>query len=629
MLMNLEILNGTRARTVIGLSPNTAATAIQPYVLEDEALNISVTLPTHYDTLFIVLNDVEVHHTSSRQDGESWTYYWSPQRLPKWGYECFFHNYYGLAELYLGTRDSISDEIVLVQEFQPLEVLAKKITAERVEAMLSFLAAHDNEALAAFFRVTRIKAGFKEGDRAVNYLIDQLERNLDLLSSEIPKILINPIAKLVPESKIVPVTDSSSIDETTLAWLSENTDSLFPDDNPETALLSYDGNLYGASKVLENHLVDEVDIYENQVLHGFTFTLLRAASDILTRLELPINARTLNRETGYVSFFTQMARFSKLINQTKVDRCKKLVTRLHTIKRSLEDRLPVSVKVIGTPQFTRKARYNIHYQRIYHKIISWHRFGAPDWSVQEELFSIQSVPKLFEYYVLFLTKHHLDNQLVRGNRLELTQQPTLKQDEFIYRWGDLNVSLVYEMKAWTPNHENAHDASLINSEAWTYDKEKGYLNLRGSRSGLNSNRCPDVMLGVSDTNGKALYFVIDAKYTSNKKAFTHYLPELTMKYLHGIHEKATGLAPAKGLIIVNPSATCGTKHFHHNDYSMFGAKAVSPALLVSSITPGDAEQINSDYGRNLSQALFTLSKELGCDLRQAKPVVDLREVAFR
>lgn len=609
MWLELEILTGARKAVVIKLPPSGASGSGQPYVLEDEALHIRISLENHYSSLSIMLNDMEVPYTSVQQVGDRWVYSWYPKRLSQWGYEAFFHNYYGIAELWIGTRDA-SDSIEPLAEFQQLEVLAKKLTAERVDAMLSFLATHDSEALAAFFRVTRMKAGFKEGDRAVSFLIEQLERNFELLNSELPKILVHPIAKLVPESKIVSVAESSSIDETTLAWLSENTDSLYPDQDLERALISYDDNLYSASKVLENHLVDDVDIYENQVLHGFVLTLLRAASEILARLELPAAGRVSTREEGYVSFFTQMVKFSKIINQTKVDRCKKIITGLHRTKRVLESRLHVSMPVVGTPQFTRKARYNIHYQRIYHKIISWHRFGAPDWSVQEELFSIQSVPKLFEYYVLFLTKHHLDNQMVNGNRLEPTKQPLAKQDQFVYHWGDFTVSLTYEMKAWSPNHVNSETSPLANTEAWNLDRQSGRLSLRGSKSGQHSNRCPDFMLGLSDGYGNSKYFVIDAKYTANNKAFAHYLPDLTMKYVHGLHDRTSGKSTIEGLIIVNPSSNCQTKHFHHVDFSIYGSKRVSPALLVSSVAPGDAEVPGSDYSRNLRQALTVLAADI-------------------
>ena len=131
---------------------------------------------------------------------------------------------------------------------------------------------------------------------------------------------------------------------------------------------------------------------------------MRAASEILRGLEdYPSSkVRAQSGLSGYLSFFSQLSKFAKVINRNKVERCKELIENLQRLKRNFDKQVPVSSAVIGTPQFTRKARYHLHYQKVFHKIIAWHRFGAPDWSVQEELFSIQTIPKLFEYYLLFL-----------------------------------------------------------------------------------------------------------------------------------------------------------------------------------------------------------------------------------
>lgn len=610
MFLEIEILSGARLGTVIKLASTSKTNSVHPHVLEDEALKIRVILDEYYELLCIILNDAEIPYTHAQEVNSKWEYSWYPQRLPKYGYEAFFQNYYGFAELFLGTSDLSLGIITNIVKFQKIEVLAKKITADRIDKMLSFLATNDSKEIAAFFRATRVKAGLKDGKKTVNFLIEQIERNLELLSSELPKIFACPIAKLVPERKIIFTSTSSSIDETTLAWLSENADSLYPDENQETALISYEGNLFASSKVLENHLTNDIDIYENQVIHGFIFSLIRAVSEMLSGLEVPEILPPDPQKEGYVSLFSQLTNFSKKINKTKTARLKNLINELQHIKITLEQRLPVSRKIIGTPKFTKKARYNIHYQRIYHKIISWHRFGAPDWSVQEELFSIQSVPKLFEYYVLFLTKYHLEKKSPRENDLSIISHQPIDQNKFIYQWGDFTVSLEYELKSWTPDHNNVEESLLTNTEAWYVNKKSWSIHSRGSKNKNNSNRCPDFTICLSDRSGNSRYFIIDAKYTTKEKAFIHYLPELTMKYIHGLHDRQDGASPIDGLMIVNPSSTCQTKHFHHPDYSIYGSKPVRPALLVSSVAPGAAEGSDSDYGSNLRKALIFLAKDL-------------------
>jgi hypothetical protein len=623
MKLTARIINGKRSGLDIQLSSAADQLSNHIYFLEDEAIEFTAESDAPLDDLFLCLHENEVATTNSFKKGDLWVYEWKPKHLSKWGQECFFHNYYGMAELTLAIKADNVGERLTIEIFNPVEILAKKINADRAEKMLDFLALHDNDALSAFFRVTRLKAGFKEGERTVNFLIEQLERNVLLLSAELPKIYSKPIAKLTPVTKLVVLSENSTIDDTTLAWITENCDSLYPANDTERALLELDGTYYSSEKILENHLKENLNIYENQVVHGFIISLMRASAELLRRLEDYPSSKIRSQHglSGYLSFFSQLSRFAKAINKNKVERCRELIYTLQKLKRIFDERVPVVNPILGTPHFTRKARYNLHYQKIFHKIIAWHRFGSPDWSTQEELFSIQSIPKLFEYYLLFLMKHHLDTESVLGEKLELVQKPNSDKSVFEYNWGDFCVKLLYEPKAWTHDHSNSENSLVINSEGWTTNKNTGDLKPRG-QTGPNANRCPDMVISVTGPTGEQRHLIVDAKYTTSKKAFTYYLPELTMKYLHGLHEKNSGKNLSIGLMIVNPSEYCDSRHFHHHRYSIYGASPVSPALLVSSIAPGAVEKQNSDFKNNLSQILYLMRSGLhGSKIRQHLEVV--------
>jgi hypothetical protein len=609
MKLTAKIISGKRNGQEIELLETCEPPSSAAYFLEDEAIEFTATSSVYLDDIYLCLHENEVAPSNIAQEEESWVYKWKPKFVSKWGYECFFHNYYGLAELKLETKLEDRGGRAIVAQFLPIEILAKKINADRAEKMLSFLASHDNDALAAFFRVTRLNAGFKEGDKAVGFLIEQLERNVLLLAAELPNLYSKPIAKLTPENKLVAFSENSIIDDTTLAWITENCDSLYPVEDSERALLEVDGVFYSSEKILENHLKEDLNIYENQVVHGFIISLMRAASELLRKLEDHPTSKIKAEQdlSGYISFFSQLSRFAKIINRNKAEKCRELLSTLQRLKQVFDEKIPVTNSITGTPQFTRKARHKLHYQKIFHKVIAWHRYGSPDWSVQEELFSIQSIPKLFEYYLLFLVKHHLDTEAVAGTKLELIQNPSLQENNFEYLWGDYRVQIMYEPKAWTHDHRNSSDAMLINSEGWT--EKNGEIRPRG-QTGPYANRSPDLILSILGLDAQQYHLIIDAKYTSSKKAFSHYLPELTMKYLHGLHEKESGRSLSMALMIVNPAETCSSRHFHHHRYSIYGASPVSPALLVSSIAPGVAEKNGSDFKQNISQLLYFMRAKI-------------------
>ena len=83
----------------------------------------------------------------------------------------------------------------------------------------------------------------------------------------------------------------------------------------------------------------------------------------------------------------------------------------------------------------------------------------------------------------------------------------------------------------------------------------------------------------------------------------NYLPELTMKYVHGIHRQTNGDNSTIALIIVNPNEAATTRHFHHYDYSIYGTNPVTPALLVSSIDVAAAHEPDSNFRRDLSKVI--------------------------
>lgn len=100
----------------------------------------------------------------------------------------------------------------------------------------------------------------------------------------------------------------------------------------------------------------------------------------------------------------------------------------------------------------------------FQKIVDWYRFGKPDWSVQEELLSIQSIPKLFEYYSLFYIREILGQHI--GSKS--APEPVNESISFVFnlRKG-ATLKLLYEPKYWMATHPMADLRGLVNSEGWT------------------------------------------------------------------------------------------------------------------------------------------------------------------
>lgn len=605
MKIYLKILNGKRQNTILtlnSLSEFLIKSSAHNFVLEDEALELSIHSSENLGRPKILLYENEVDVTYIDEIKDEWVYTWTPKKLGRDYYECFFHNYYGIAELSVELNIDQNTKII---EFEPIEVLAKKINAERVELMLNFLANKHSDALCAFFRVTRRKAGYVQGDTPAEILLEQLENTINKTLVLVRKIIQSPITKLSSSESYVIPSDSTNIDDTSLAWICDNIDELYETDCANSAILEHEYKLYSAAKIRENKLYEDTNVYENQIIHGFISTLCIATSTLLYGFESPFKPSINSNMTplGYLSFFSQIQKFHKNINERKTSKCKILLMQLHSLKKTMGDKLAINKEIKGIPVFTMKAKNNSIYLSLFKKIVEWNRYGKPDWSVQDELLSIQSIPKLFEYYSLFYIKDLLDLKLKFSPETEFNS----RDFKFSYPLNnDIKLSLYYEPKFWAVNHSNADLRGLVNSEGWTV--YNGKVNQRSSTHKY-SNRSPDFVIAIEKDDIIVKSYIMDAKYTTSEKAFIHYLPDLTLKYLHGIHSVNSRISTTSGLLIINPDESPHAKHFHSKNFDLFSEYPVSPYITCVGVNPGEEFKDNSDFENIISRVVDLLSKE--------------------
>jgi hypothetical protein len=574
-----------------------------------------------------------MHATSERQNGDEWIYEWSPG-FGEYRYNCFFQNYYGLATLdllvdydelasgrYDGGVPVLLDSTAVI-EYQEIEVLAKAENAHRVDAMIGFLASQDPNLIASVFRVTRLRSGFQHDDgRADNQYLDRIERNVIQLEQLIGRIISHPLTKTSASPRLIVPTRDSVVDDKTVAWINDNLSELSETDNPYDSILELDGVHYSANKIQEIFVDKKTDCYENQVVHGYASQLKFAVKSILSSMQ--DRKLVVPRETpkGYSSFFSQISKYSGIINRNKIDKCESLDSRLSTILARLRKYLPVSHYAFGIPRITPKAKVNSYYREVFFKMIELLRFGKPDWSATDELLSITSISKLFEYYCLFLVRSKMERAFGASSLPLALPHNSDDLAKFQYSWKGLSIDLLYEPNYWTAGHVEAVNAVEVNSEGWTKNKVERYKYSNNAVDGFSkgkrgnrhfySRRTPDLVVTIRSSEQESKSIIIDAKYTRNEKAFLEYLPDLTMKYIHGIHHKDTGVNNSVALMIINPTSDLleRTRHFHSDSYSIFGKYPVVPALLVSSLDFNTAESHDSEFSKCLMRLLeLTLNK---------------------
>ena len=598
----IKFIGGQRIGDTLTLTANNIQSSQNdslPYICEDEAITFELRLPATTNCINLTAYDVELPYSDSvlSDDGKFVTYRWQP----KWQYgkpESLFLNYFGVTEICAEVEDSNGENRVI--NFPEFEVLANKLSAKRVDDMLTYLSNLSDEYLLSAFHVTKKSGGMDKGEEMPEILLDKLEQITNFLEQIIPVLCRSPITKLNTDYVVRQTSIDDCLDDRAVSWLCGNLSVLEPTDSIDEAVIQHQGVHYRAPIVEMPILKEETDIYENKVIHGFIETLC-VNIDILTKgyIEYGANSTERTRYKGnhYRSFFNIMHKFKYHLVEPKLKRCMALSERMYRIKHYLNKLLPISYSVREIPHVTPKVRTNRPYFDVFYKITQWNEKLKPNWLLYDNLMGIKSIPILFEHYTYCRVAETLTKVFPVSNRVK---------NSFVFTdvIGN-NIKLVKEPSYWTVEHKNSKDADFVNTEGWTEYNEnrKKELRKRGSK-GINARRAPDIVIELIKPNGMKRLMIMDAKYTYAVKAFSTYLPELTMKYVHGIHSVNTGDSVIDSLTIIYPDDSGNIHRFHHDDYAFDGSTPAKPALQTVSLVPALE---NSDELSYMVGKLLTLS----------------------
>lgn len=584
MKLIVRIMNGPRKDIKIILSEEINSKQM-PRIREDEVVELSLRVPSIYKSAILEVNQhsIEATYIKNIEDNDSIEIVWSPKKNGFYP-EALFFNYFGVSKFNVILKSFHKKDKLIA--FQPVQVLARVDTANKVDNMFYYLSSISSELLYSFFSATNNLAGFDYGNLSPDSAIERIELTLHNLNNSLSLIINNKISRLVPEYKLLPSSGNDELDDRALGWLLENLSVLESDDNPEQAHIHHDGQYYRASSVLRSNLIESTDIYENQIIHGFLTSVLYEVQQISTHYDVDLEElnQAIDDSDGYISFFTKLSKFKKILLKGQSKKINNILLTIRLIQSQLERYLPVSKINSSRPIVTPKVHNNHVYRALFFEIIKWHEDRTIDWSVHDKLFSIQSAPELFEIYCYFRLLDSVNSYF--DPDFSLCSSIDNIRKEFIDTKGN-EVKLEKEPKYWVYDHASRHSEDIINSEGFT--RKNGSYFLRGQR-GAYSNRCPDYVLQISNKKGDIKLLILDAKYTSREKAFLNYLPDLTMKYIHGIHKLNQTNPVVNSLSILYPGD--GTDEinwtsYHHYEMSVLGDYPVEPSLQSIGVELGE------------------------------------------
>jgi len=597
MELEIKILNGTRQGTRFSLPMGSGhaddTPTAMPYVLETEALAFFVRADRACETLSLCIGERTLPFTPRRID-EPYEFELFPAYREGSKREALFFNYFGVVKFSL--KLGIDEQAEYV-DTAPLEVLARQATATQAERMVSFILAETQSDLCEHHSASRFQSGSVGRGEPLNQLVEQLQDSIRTFEEVAPHILARPMRALTSDLALSSGLLAEVQSDQGMAWLMDNLSVLEKTEDYCRSHLSVDGQLYYATEVLAPVVREHTDIYENQVLVGFLEMLWRFTADLLEHCTPTTPSSRHNAHEGYVSFFTCMKDWIRQVSSQQLTVVRECQERLTVLRRQFMRHLPVRQREDAIPRITAKVRGNRDYLTLFRMIIQWHQGNRPDWDSQQLFLAIDSMPDLFEYYSLARIRQWL---LSKGR----PQGPKgINQSQWQTRINNLELSLSYEPKFWMVGNSRA--GQIINTENRSVDEAKN--NWVGRvREYEYARRSPDFTIEVRSDGELLGLLVMDAKYTTMDLAFKHYLPECTMKYIHGIARadaRTNDRNIVKAMVILYADGFDEFMDFHAAPYDAYGENTQLPILGAQALS---LKTPNQAGGRSLEMLLDRL-----------------------
>lgn len=422
--------------------------------------------------------------------------------------------------------------------YYPLElnVLAKKITADQAKEIISYLNEKEEDVLRYCFSSTHLKSNASEEKHDDPIIILQKAENL---LNNIAKHRIyfkqHGHSRLIPKQKYAPREKSRHIDDTSIVWLFSNFDQLTSSDDLDYDVL-FKGKKFRIGSISSQELVADTDVYENRVI----YSLLHS---IRVKLTFYLNeARVINSENdllaGYNDYFSIESVMSNVLPICGLwqARCKNLILQSKVLMDFMNQAIPCKLEFGLKPFITPFVRSNYVYRNIFLMADSWYKSGAPTWQGQEFLVSLLSLPKLYEFYCLYMLldgfenskfkietkdfREYIKDKTWRG--VSMPRPEKLPFNYFKYYRDGLSMEFFYEpmIRSFSDFNE---DKKLVEIRHKSPNHKYSYVS-------------PDFLIRIENSQGKYSYLILDAKYSSDNTIVNFSIPNIVNKYLHGIVE---------------------------------------------------------------------------------------------
>jgi hypothetical protein len=513
-------------------------------------------------------------------------YYWEPSDN-----KTVFLNHFGQSVLTVESRRLSSNEALLL--YTTVEVVARKLNAERGEQMLSYLETKMDDITRFCFSVTHKKASSTYvNERHASILLQQIKEGLQVITSNLSRFLERKRCRLIPRLAQVNMNMATNLTESSTSWILSHLDSLIPAVAPSPTSISIKNRKFEIHDVEAEILHADTDVYENRVIAGYLenigFVLDEIEKEYKRLMEaLEVEESISNIPIGYQSMSELRQKFACKYYGKLLSQCRELQTLHKKCTSFFQKHLPVRYSLHELPEMTTGFMGYTHYRKAFEQIVNWHRTGRLNLSGEHYLYGLRSLDKLYEFFCLYQLIEAL-----KGCGLELIEVRSSNRAKPKYMGWDAQPADYYIFSGLGGEKVSLRYEPVILPPP---NNESELLDTKHSGQRVHSKWVPDFILEIHN-HQLSTYVILDAKYTTPKLAIDRYLPELTMNYVHGTGQKGGGPSLVLALYILHPRDTSmASKDFirlhHQKMFDIFSPTPALPSLGTISITPGPIDEL--------------------------------------
>lgn len=602
-----------------------------PEVYETKSLSFELATSRELNSPLLLIADMKVELFEARVEGS--VYYYN-SRISN-----YFINNVGVAIIEYEDDDG-SDS----RSLGTVNVLSSKITTSRLRAMLEYICMVDVQLLHCCFSKTFL--GSDGGKFEYTDLLHKListEKTINFLWDNRHKFKNQPCKRVKTIEKVKKYASKDLIDERGYSWLLSHLDELEITSNTDGVVLNRFGKNLSARHISTSTVVDDTDIFENQVIYTFLISVKSFIDSIndqnsYTHADLSIKSGHVNIVPFIQNFVSEKFSFrNKLIKRINslVDNCIKFINTNFTRTYIPNFR----------PRITQYAARHNHYVSLYKMMNDWWSIDASSISeyesVEQLLFSIKSMDKIYEIFVLLklLNAFHKNLFIIKELKyLDYSHFPSLSTENELdkrafdtfnfYRMEkDEVVVNVYLEPIIFPYRRNLGEGELFIIDKPSENKPADAL------TRAKKVRTPDYVIEIiSKKTSDRMIYVLDAKYSKFDTVLYERLPSkpvskhkkvspgLVDKYLYGIRVNHLNAPPAMvdgvfaTYIAGNPVVRRKVVHGVSEEFGLWGDFPIRPFIDLIEFAP--SESTEDEMSQKFIDKLFnfTLSEMDGASL---------------